>query len=108
MNFAPLAAFAAIAAILHQGPWILITYGKFISYSIRHTSFGYSHADCIFFIGKRVFTNWSQGRHLLSLVRPVQNFIPQLIVELENSDSDCRSFVLPLGYSFNWTEACCI
>ncbi|HMH32825.1 MAG TPA: dicarboxylate/amino acid:cation symporter [Puia sp.] len=109
MNFAPIAAFAAIAAILAvKGPEVLLTYGKFILVF-------YSSILCLWillmliaslFIGKRVF-------HLIGRVKDAvllafstassEAAFPRLIYELERfgCPSKIVSFVLPLGYSFN-------
>ena len=109
MNFAPLAAFAAIAAILSiKGLEILITYGKFIFIF-------YCGILCLwlllmliasFFIGKRVLSLISGVKDAILLsfsTASSEASFPRLIVELEKFGCPSRivSFVLPLGYSFN-------
>jgi len=109
MNFAPVAAFAAIAAILAvKGPDILWTYGKFIL--IFYLSILGLWVLLIiaawFFIGKRVLDLISRVKDAILLAFSTASSeasFPRLIVELEKfgCPSKIVSFVLPLGYSFN-------
>lgn len=109
MNFAPIAAFAAIAAILAmKGPEILWTYGKFIL--IFYLSILGLWVLLIiaawFFIGSRVISLMSGVKDAILLAFSTASSeasFPRLIVELEKfgCPSKIVSFVLPLGYSFN-------
>ena len=109
MKLAPLAAFAAIAAILAiKGPEILYTYGKFIA------SF-YASILCLWalliliaslFIGKRAWRLVNRVKDAVLLAFSTASSeaaFPQLITELEafGCPNKIVSFVLPLGYSFN-------
>lgn len=109
MNFAPIAAFAAIAAILSiKGPEILFTYGKFI------ISF-YASILCLWvllmliaslFIGRRVMNLVISVKEAVLLAFSTassESAFPGLIVKLEEFGCPNKivSFVLPLGYSFN-------
>ncbi len=109
MNFAPVAAFAAIAAIIAmKGPEILFTYGKFI------LSF-YASILCLWalltliaslFIGKRALILVGRVKDAVLLAFSTassESAFPQLISELEafGCPNKIVSFVLPLGYSFN-------
>jgi Na+/H+-dicarboxylate symporter len=109
MNFAPIAAFAAIAAILSiKGPEILFTYGKFI------ISF-YASILCLWallmliaslFIGRRVIklvVSVKEAVLLAFSTASSESAFPGLIVKLEEFGCPNKivSFVLPLGYSFN-------
>ena len=109
MYVAPLAAFAAVSAILSlKGPEILITYGKFIG--IFYLSIlllwlllmGISYL----WIGKKVFVVLKNVKELVLLAFTTASSeaaFPRLIEALEKSGCPKRivSFVLPLGYSFN-------
>jgi Na+/H+-dicarboxylate symporter len=109
MYVAPLAAFAAVSAILSlKGPEILITYGKFIG--IFYLSIlllwlllmGISY----FWIGRKVFVVLKNVKDLVLLAFTTASSeaaFPRLIEALEKSGCPKRivSFVLPLGYSFN-------
>ena len=109
MYVAPLAAFAAVSAILSlKGPEILITYGKFIA--IFYLSIlllwlllmGISYL----WIGRKVFVVLKNVRDLVLLAFTTASSeaaFPRLIEALEKSGCPKRivSFVLPLGYSFN-------
>jgi Na+/H+-dicarboxylate symporter len=109
MYVAPIAAFAAVSAILSlKGPEILITYGKFIG--IFYLSIlilwlllmGISYL----WIGKKVFVVFTNVRDLILLAFTTASSeaaFPRLIEALEKSGCPKRivSFVLPLGYSFN-------
>ncbi len=109
MYVAPLAAFAAVSAILSlKGPEILITYGKFIV--IFYLSIlllwlllmGISYL----WIGKKVFVVLRNIKDLVLLAFTTASSeaaFPRLIEALEKSGCPKRivSFVLPLGYSFN-------
>ncbi|HXB45037.1 MAG TPA: dicarboxylate/amino acid:cation symporter [Puia sp.] len=109
MNFAPIAAFAAIAAILSiKGPEILFTYGKFI------ISF-YAGILCLWAL-LMLIASLFIGRRVIKLVVSVKEAVllafstasseaafPGLILKLEEFGCPNKivSFVLPLGYSFN-------
>jgi Na+/H+-dicarboxylate symporter len=109
MYVAPLAAFAAVSAILSlKGPEILITYGKFIG--IFYLSvlllwlllMGVSYL----WIGRKVFVVLRNVKDLILLAFTTASSeaaFPRLIEALEKSGCPKRivSFVLPLGYSFN-------
>jgi len=109
MYVAPLAAFAAVAAILSlKGPEILITYGKFIG--VFYLSIlllwlllmGVSYL----WIGKKVFVVLKNVKDLVLLAFTTASSeaaFPRLIEALEKSGCPKKivSFVLPLGYSFN-------
>jgi Na+/H+-dicarboxylate symporter len=109
MYVAPLAAFAAVSAILSlKGPEILITYGKFIG--IFYLSIlllwlllmGISYL----WIGRKVFVVLKNVKDLVLLAFTTASSeaaFPRLIEALEKSGCPKRivSFVLPLGYSFN-------
>jgi Na+/H+-dicarboxylate symporter len=109
MYTAPLAAFAAVSAILSlKGPEILITYGKFIG--IFYLSIlllwvllmGVSYL----WIGRKVFVVLRNVKDLVLLAFTTASSeaaYPRLIEALEKSGCPSRivSFVLPLGYSFN-------
>ncbi len=109
MFVAPLAAFAAVSAILSlKGPEILITYGKFIG--IFYLSvlllwvllMGISYL----WIGRKVFVVLTNVKDLVLLAFTTASSeaaFPRLIEALEKSGCPKRivSFVLPLGYSFN-------
>jgi Na+/H+-dicarboxylate symporter len=108
MYVAPLAAFAAVSAILSlKGPEILITYGKFIG--IFYLSvlllwlllMGVSYL----WIGRKVFVVLRNVKDLILLAFTTASSeaaFPRLIEALEKSGCPKRivSFVLPLGYSF--------
>ena len=109
MYVAPLAAFAAVSAILSlKGPEILITYGKFIL--IFYLSvlllwillMGVSYL----WIGRKVFVVLTNVKDLVLLAFTTASSeaaFPRLIEALEKSGCPKKivSFVLPLGYSFN-------
>ncbi|MDR3714009.1 MAG: dicarboxylate/amino acid:cation symporter [Puia sp.] len=109
MNFAPVAALAAIAAVVAvKGPELLITYGKFIIvfYLSILGLWLLLMAISALFIGRKVL-------HLMGAVKDAvllafstassEAAFPRLIVELEKFGCPPKivSFVLPLGYSFN-------
>jgi Na+/H+-dicarboxylate symporter len=109
MYVAPMAAFAAVSAILSlKGPEILITYGKFIG--IFYLSIlllwlllmGISYL----WIGRKVFVVLMNVKDLVLLAFTTASSeaaFPRLIEALEKSGCPKKivSFVLPLGYSFN-------
>jgi Na+/H+-dicarboxylate symporter len=109
MNFAPLAAFAAIASILAlKGPSLLTTYLWFIL-----TFYGGIAGLWILlmligslFIGRRVFELVGKVKEVVLLAFSTASSeaaFPKLIMELEQFGCPGKivSFVLPLGYSFN-------
>jgi Na+/H+-dicarboxylate symporter len=109
MHFAPVAAFAAVAAILAlKGPDILKTYGQFI------LTF-YLSILLLWVILIAISSIWL-GKKSLLIIGKVKDLVllafttasseaafPRLIEELEESGcpKNIVSFVLPLGYSFN-------
>jgi Na+/H+-dicarboxylate symporter len=109
MHFAPVASFAAVAAILAlKGPEILKTYGQFILTFYLSILF-------LWVLLIAISSLWI-GKKSLKLVGNIKDMIllafttasseaafPQLIEELEHSGCPKKivSFVLPLGYSFN-------
>jgi Na+/H+-dicarboxylate symporter len=109
MRLAPLAAFAAIAAIISfKGPEILYSYGKFIlvfylsivGLWVLLSSISY------LWIGKKLFTVLGNIKDVVLLAFSTASSeaaFPKLIGELEKSGCPNKivSFVLPLGYSFN-------
>jgi Na+/H+-dicarboxylate symporter len=109
MHFAPVAAFAAVAAILAlKGPEILFTYGKFIlTFYISILMLwiiliGISSL----WIGKKsmiILGNIKDQVLLAFTTASSEAAFPRLIEELEKSGCPKKivSFVLPLGYSFN-------
>jgi Na+/H+-dicarboxylate symporter len=109
MYIAPLAAFAAVSAILSlKGPEILITYGKFIGifylsiFILWILLMGVSYL----WIGRKVFVVLKNVKELVLLAFTTASSeaaYPRLIDALEKSGCPNRivSFVLPLGYSFN-------
>ncbi|MFI5154598.1 MAG: dicarboxylate/amino acid:cation symporter [Chitinophagales bacterium] len=109
MNFAPIAAFASIAAILTvKGPGILITYGKFIL--IFYLSILSLWLILILIasliIGKRVIQLMGRIKDAILLAFSTASSeaaFPKLMDELEKFGCPDKivSFVLPLGYSFN-------
>lgn len=109
MNFAPLAAFGAVAAILSiKGPEILITYGKliFIFYLSVLVLLTILISISYLWIGKKVFVVLGNVKDVVLLAFSTASSeaaFPRLIEELEKSGCPKKivSFVLPLGYSFN-------
>jgi Na+/H+-dicarboxylate symporter len=109
MHFAPVAAFAAISAILSlKGPEILYTYGKFIGifYGAVVLLWFILISISFIWIRKKVFVILGniKGQVLLAFTTASSEAaFPRLIEELEKSGCPKKivSFVLPLGYSFN-------
>ena len=109
MRFAPVAAFAAISAILSlKGPEILFTYGKFIGvfYGAILLLWVLLISISYLWIGKKVFVvlgNIKDQVLLAFTTASSEAAFPKLIEELEKSGCPKKivSFVLPLGYSFN-------
>jgi Na+/H+-dicarboxylate symporter len=109
MHFAPVAAFAAVSAILSlKGPEILYTYGKFIGVFYLSVLFLWLILMSISYlwIGKKVFVVLGNVKDQILLAFTTASSeaaFPRLIEELEKSGCPKRivSFVLPLGYSFN-------
>jgi Na+/H+-dicarboxylate symporter len=109
MYFAPVAAFAAVSAILSlKGPEILITYGKFIGIFYLSILFLWFLLISVSYmwIGRKVFTVVTNVKELVLLAFTTASSeaaFPRLIEALEKSGCPKRivSFVLPLGYSFN-------
>jgi Na+/H+-dicarboxylate symporter len=109
MNFAPVAAFAAVSAILAlKGPEILITYGKLI-FTFYLSIIGLWILLLLIaslFIGKRAFDLLFRVKDAVLLAFSTassESAFPRLIIELERFGCPGKivSFVLPLGYSFN-------
>ncbi|HEY2649527.1 MAG TPA: dicarboxylate/amino acid:cation symporter [Puia sp.] len=109
MYFAPVAAFAAVSAILSlKGPEILITYGKFIGIFYLSILFLWFLLISVSYmwIGRKVFTVVTNVKELVLLAFTTASSeaaFPRLIEALEKSGCPKKivSFVLPLGYSFN-------
>jgi Na+/H+-dicarboxylate symporter len=109
MRFAPLAAFAAVSAILSQkGAEILFTYGKFIClfYMAVLLLWVILISISYLWIGKKVFVilgNVKDQVLLAFTTASSEAAFPKLVEELERSGCPNKivSFVLPLGYSFN-------
>jgi Na+/H+-dicarboxylate symporter len=109
MNFAPVAAFAAVSAILSlKGPELLYTYGKFILVFYVSVLILWLLLTGISYlwIGKKVFLilrNVKDQILLAFTTASSEAAFPRLIEELEKSGCPRKivSFVLPLGYSFN-------
>ncbi len=109
MNFAPLAAFAAIASILAlKGPELLKTYLLFIL-TFYASIFGLWLLLMLIgslFIGRRVVELVGKIKEVVLLAFSTASSeaaFPKLIVVLERFGCSNKivSFVLPLGYSFN-------
>ncbi|MDP9041783.1 MAG: dicarboxylate/amino acid:cation symporter [Bacteroidota bacterium] len=109
MHFAPVAAFAAVSAILSlKGPEILFAYGKFIGlfYISILILWFLLVAISYLWIRKKVFivlANVKDQVLLAFTTASSEAAFPRLIEELEKSGCPKKivSFVLPLGYSFN-------
>jgi Na+/H+-dicarboxylate symporter len=109
MHFAPVAAFAAVSAILSlKGPEILYSYGKFIGVFYLTVLLLWLLLTGISYlwIGKKVFVilgNVKDQVLLAFTTASSEAAFPRLIEELEKSGCPKKivSFVLPLGYSFN-------
>lgn len=109
MHFAPVAAFAAVAAILAlKGPEILFTYGKFILtfYVSILILWVILIGISSLWIGKKslvILGNIKDQVLLAFTTASSEAAFPRLIEELEKSGCPKKivSFVLPLGYSFN-------
>jgi Na+/H+-dicarboxylate symporter len=109
MHFAPVAAFAAVSAILSlKGPELLFTYGKFILVFYLSVLLLWLLLSGISYlwIGKKVFVilrNVKDQVLLAFTTASSEAAFPRLIEELEKSGCPRKivSFVLPLGYSFN-------
>jgi Na+/H+-dicarboxylate symporter len=109
MHFAPVAAFAAVSAILSlRGPELLYTYGKFILVFYLSVLLLWMLLSGISYlwIGKKVFVIFRNVKDLVLLAFTTASSeaaFPRLIEELEKSGCPKKivSFVLPLGYSFN-------
>jgi len=109
MYVAPLAAFAAVSAILSlKGPEILIKYGKFIGIFYLSILFLWFLIISISYlwIGRKVFVVLKNVKDLILLAFTTASSeaaFPRLIEALEKSGCPKKivSFVLPLGYSFN-------
>jgi Na+/H+-dicarboxylate symporter len=109
MHFAPVAAFAAVSAILSlKGPEILYAYGKFIGVFYLSVLLLWLLLTGISYlwIGKKVFVilgNVKDQVLLAFTTASSEAAFPRLIEELEKSGCPKKivSFVLPLGYSFN-------
>jgi Na+/H+-dicarboxylate symporter len=109
MHFAPVASFAAVAAILAlKGPEILLTYGQFILVFYLSIIFLWLLLIGIssLWIGKKSWQIVGNIKDLVLLAFTTASSeaaFPRLIEELEQSGCPKKivSFVLPLGYSFN-------
>jgi Na+/H+-dicarboxylate symporter len=109
MNLAPVAAFAAIAAILAvKGEGILAAYGKFILLFYLSILFLWIllMLTASIFIGRRVIDLMISVKDAILLAFSTassESAFPGLIEKLEQFGCPGKivSFVLPLGYSFN-------
>lgn len=109
MNFAPLAVFGAMTAIIaKQGLGILTTYSIFIGefYSGLFLLWIILLLACSVFIRRRVFTLLQRIKDPILLAFSTSSSeaaFPKTMLELERFGCQNRivSFVLPLGYSFN-------
>jgi Na+/H+-dicarboxylate symporter len=109
MKFAPVAAFAAVSAILAlKGPELLVTYGKFIIVFYISILILWLILTCVssLWVGKKVFVilgNVKDQVLLAFTTASSEAAFPRLIEELKKSGCPEKivSFVLPLGYSFN-------
>ncbi len=109
MNFAPLAVFGAMAAIIaKQGVGILKTYSIFIGefyFGLLVLWLCLILAGAVF-VGKRVFTLIKRMKEPIMLAFSTSSSeaaFPKTMLELERFGCKDKivSFVLPLGYSFN-------
>lgn len=109
MNFAPVAVFGAMTAVIaKQGIGIIRTYSLFIGefYIGLILLFIILIAVAYFIIHKRVFTllrHIKDPAMLAFSTNSSEAAFPKLMLELERFGCENRivSFVLPLGYSFN-------
>lgn len=109
MNFAPLAVFGAMTAVIgRQGLGILRIYSKFMGefYLGLTLLFIILLLAAFVFIGKRVITMMKHIKDPMLLAFSTSSSeaaFPKLMTELERFGCDEKivSFVLPLGYSFN-------
>jgi Na+/H+-dicarboxylate symporter len=109
MNFAPFAAFSAVAAILAvKGPEVLLTYGTFILvfYLTVAVLWILLLLLAYFFLGRKVLTLTARIKDAVLLAFSTASSeaaFPRLMDELERFGCPNKivSFVLPLGYSFN-------
>ena len=109
MHYAPLAVFAAIAAVVaQQGIGILVSYGKFIGefyFGLLLLCGGLGSAGFIF-LGRRVLSLLKHIREPMLLAfgtASSESAYPKLLQQLERFGCDEKvcGLVLPLGYSFN-------
>jgi len=109
MNFAPVAVFGAMTAVIaRQGLGILGTYSRFIGefYIGLILLFIILIGATYLFIRKRVFTllrHIKEPTLIAFSTNSSEAAFPKLLLELERFGCDEKivSFVLPLGYSFN-------
>ena len=109
MNFAPLAVFGAMSAIIaKQGIGILKTYSIFIGefYLGLLILWGVLILAGVLFVGKRIFTLIKRMKEPILLAFSTSSSeaaFPKTMLELERFGCKNKivSFVLPLGYSFN-------
>jgi Na+/H+-dicarboxylate symporter len=109
MAFAPLAVFAAMAAIVTtQGLGILVTYGKFMGgfYLSLGVLWALLFAAGFLFLGQAIFTLGKMIREptlLAFSTASSEAAYPKTLEQLERFGvpNKIASFVLPLGYSFN-------
>lgn len=109
MNFAPVAVFGAIAAIVaKEGLGILATYGKFMAEF--YFSIGVLWIVLVLmgsiFLGRRVLTLMKMVREPLLLsfsTASSEAAYPKILEQVERfgCSNKIASFVLPMGYSFN-------
>jgi Na+/H+-dicarboxylate symporter len=109
MHYAPVAVFAAIAAVIAQhGIGVLLTYGEFIGefYFSLLLLCGLIGLVGSLFIGKRIFSLVRHVREPILLAfgtASSESAYPKLLQQLERFGCDEKvcGMVLPLGYSFN-------
>jgi Na+/H+-dicarboxylate symporter len=109
MIFAPVAAFAAVAAILaFKGTPVLLVYGRFLSvfYASNLLLWLLLIGVSYLFIGKKALAVVSHVKDVILLAFSTASSeaaFPRLMAELEQAGCPNKivSFVLPLGYSFN-------
>ena len=109
MRFAPFAVFAAVTtALAEQGPWILLSFGKFMGgfYLTMLTLWAVLLTLCYLIVGgrSRLLIRYIREPILLAFsTASSEAAFPRTLEALERFGVPPKiaSFVLPLGYSFN-------
>ncbi|ASF46117.1 dicarboxylate/amino acid:cation symporter [Methylovulum psychrotolerans] len=109
MHYAPVAVFAAMAAVIsQQGIGVLLSYGKFIGefYFGLFVLCGLLGGFACLFLGRRVLSLLRHIREPMLLAfgtASSESAYPKLLQQLERFGCDEKvcGLVLPLGYSFN-------